>query len=210
MLKKHPLLIVLAAGFILLLSGIGTSYYWLTHIYIPEQINSNENAKKLQTWTLNDTFLPPTDSQITESQLEKFIQINQNLHGLLKKLKKEYSESQWQTILEMIKLQPEWRAQKYLSLKKYGMSPLEYEFVTDQITQYWILRFKEKYAEQLNEMGWEMLKEKMDSTIHSENYNLFFSKEEQLNNLFTLFLTEDLKNIFSDEDSLFISSDSLP
>jgi len=60
MFKKHPLLIIFAAGFILLISGIGSSYFWLTRIYLPEQINSNEEARKLMEWHLNDTYLPPT------------------------------------------------------------------------------------------------------------------------------------------------------
>jgi hypothetical protein len=201
---------IFAAGFILLLSGIGTSYYWLTRIYIPEQINSNENAKKLVEWTEEDTFNPPPDNKITENQLERFIQINKTLYTLLKKLKKDYSDSQWQTVVEMVKIQPAWKAQKYIALKKYQMSPKEYEYINDQIRQHWILRFKERSAEQLKEMGWEMFEDRIDSSNHSENYDLFSLREEQLNSIFTLFLSDDVKKLLSDADTLSTNSDSLP
>jgi hypothetical protein len=210
MFKNHPLIIIFAAGFILLLSGIGTSYYWLTRIYIPEQINSNENAKKLVEWTENDTFNPSNNNKITEIQLERFIKINKTLYALLIKLKKDYSDSQWQTIVEMVKMQPAWKAQKYLALKKYQMSPKEYEYINDQIRKHWILRFKEKSAEQLKEMGWEMFEDRLDSTNRSENYDLFSLREDQLNSIFTLFLSDEVKNLLSDVDSLSTNSDSLP
>jgi len=208
--KKHPLLIIFAAGFILLLSGIGTSYYWLTRIYLPEQINSNENAKKMSEWTLSDSYKPPVDNTVSENQLNKFLFVNESLNFLLQKLNKDYSDSQWQVVFEMIKLQPEWQANKYLALKKFGLSPVEYEFITEEITKYWIDRLKEKSAEHLKEMGWEILQNQTDSTEHSKNYELFNSKEDQLNNIFTLFLTQDVKNMFMENDSIIAESDSLP
>ena len=209
MLKKHPLIIIFAAGFILLISGIGTSYYWLTRIYLPQQINSNENAKKLVEWTEKDSFTIPVDNRVTEKQINKFLLINESLYFMLQKLNNDYSDSQWQVVFEMIKLQPEWKAQKYMALNKFKLSPKEYDFITKEITKYWIYRLKEKSAEHLNEMGWEMLQNRMDSTHHSNNYELFNSKEDQLNNIFTLFLSQDVKNMFMEVDTVIAKSDSL-
>jgi hypothetical protein len=210
MIKKHPLLIIFAAGFILLLSGIGTSYYWLTRIYLPDQINSNENAKNLVEWTEADSFAPPVDNTVSVSQINKFLLVNESLYFLLQQLNKDYSESQWYVVFEMIKLQPEWQAKKYLALKKFKLSPLEHEFITEEITKYWIDRLKEKSAEHLKEMGWEILQNRIDSTQHSKNYELFNSKEDQLNNIFTLFLSQDVKNMFMENDTTVANSDSLP
>jgi len=207
--KKHPLLIIFAAGFILFISGIGTSYYWLTRVYLPEQINSNENAKKLIEWTESDSYVHPSDNTVTENQINKFLLVNESLYLLLQQLNKDYSESQWQVVFEMIKLQPEWQANKYLALKKYGLSPLEYDLVAEEITKYWIKRLKEKSAEHLKEMGWEILQDQTDSTVHSINYDLFNSKEDQLNNIFTLFLTQDVKEMFMGSDSIIAGTDSL-
>jgi len=207
--KKHPLLIIFAAGFILLISGIGTSYYWLTRVYLPEQINSNENAKKLIEWTESDSYVIPKDNIVTENQINKFLHVNESLYFVLQQLNKDYSESQWQVVFEMIKLQPEWQANKYLALKKFDLSPLEYDFIADEITKYWINRLKEKSAEHLKDMGWEILQNQTDSTIHSNNYVLFNSKEDQLNNIFTLFLTQDVKDMFMGSDSVIVGPDSL-
>ena len=206
---RHPLLIILAAGFILLISGIGSSYYWLTRIYLPEQINSNENAKKLIEWTESDSYIPPIDNSISESQLNKFLFVNESLYLLLQQLNEDYSDSQWQVVFEMIKLQPEWKANKYFALKKFNLSPLEYDFIAEEITKYWIDRLKEKSAERLKEMGWEILQNQTDSSVHSKNYDLFNSKEDQLNNIFTLFLTQDVKDMFIENDSAIVDSDSL-
>ena len=209
-LRKHPLLIIFAAGFILLISGIGTSYYWLTRIYLPQQINSNENAKKFVEWTETDPFVPPADNTVTQNQIDKFLLVNESLNFLLQQINEDYSESQWQVVFEMIKLQPEWKAQQYMALKKFELSPLEYDFIAEEITKYWIDRLKEKSAEHLKEMGWEILQDRIDSTKHSKNYNLFNSKEDQLNNIFTLFLTQDVKNMFMEVDTVIAKSDSLP
>jgi hypothetical protein len=209
MFKKHPLLIIFIAGFILLLSGIGTSYYWLTRIYLPDQINSNEEAKKLVEWTVTDSFIPPDNNNITEKQLDNFLLVNESLYFLLHQLNNDYNDSQLQVVFEMIKLQPEWQAKKYLALKKFNLSPLEYDFIANEISKYWIERLKEKSYEHLKELGWEILRDRKDSVAQSINYELFNSKEEQLNNIFTLFLTQDVKNMFMGDDTLFAISDSL-
>jgi hypothetical protein len=210
MFKKHTLLIIFAAGIILLMSGIGTSYYWLTRIYLPDQINSNENAKKLTEWTDTDSFIPPSDNCISENQLNKFLLVNESLYFLLQQLNKDYNESQWHVVFELIKLQPEWQAKKYLALKKFDLSPLEYEFIANEITEYWIDRLREKSIEHLKELGWEILHDKIDSTNHSINYDLFNSKEDQLNNIFTLFLSQNVNNMFLESDTVSMTTDSLP
>ena len=80
---------------------------------------------------------------------------------------------------------------------------------TSGIKKYWIERLKEKSAEHLRELGWEIFQNKLDSTIHSKNYDLFNSREDQLNNIFTLFLTQDVKNMFMENDTLSTKADSL-
>lgn len=209
MFKKHPLIIIFIAGFILLLSGIGTSYYWLTRIYLPDQINSNDDAKKLAEWTAADSFTAPENNYITKKQLDNFLLVNESLYFLLHQLNNDYNDSQWQVVFEMIKLQPEWQAKKYLALKKFDLSPLEYDFIANEISKYWIERLKEKSYEHLKELGWEILRDRKDSVAQSTNYELFNSKEEQLNNVFTLFLTQDVKNMFMEDDTVFAISDSL-
>lgn len=209
MFKKHPLLIIFFAGLVLLLSGIGTSYYWLTSIYLPDQINSNDNAKKLAEWAASDSFTPPEDNYITKIQLDNFLLVNESLYFLLHQLNNDYNDSQWQVVFEMIKLQPEWQAKKYLALKKFDLSPMEYDFIANEITKYWIERLKEKSIEHLKELGWETFKVKKDSASQSINFELFNSREEQLNNIFTLFLTQDVKNMFMNDDTVLTNSDSL-
>lgn len=210
MFKRHPLIIIFLSGFILLLSGIGTSYYWLTQIYLPEQINANEEAKKLYEWTEFDSFSPPQDRVITKAQLDKFLLVNESLYFFLQQLSSNYSDSQWQVVFEMVKLRPEWQAKKYFALKKFGLSPREYDFIADEITKYWIMRLKEKSINHLNEMGWKIFENKFDTVTHSTSYELFSSEEEKLNNIFTLFLDQDVRNMFLQFNADSVNSDSLP
>ena len=44
MIRKRNLILILLAGIILLLTGFGSSYFWLTRIYLPREIDANENA----------------------------------------------------------------------------------------------------------------------------------------------------------------------
>lgn len=210
MFKRHPLLIIFFSGLIIFISGIGTSYYWLTRIYLPEQINTNENARKMYEWQLADSYSPPLNRQVSEDQLNKFLLVNASINYLIQKLKRQFDDSQWQVVFEIIKMQPAWAAQKYAALKKFGLSPLEYDFIAEEISKYWRFRLKEKSAEHLKEFGWEYLPEKLENTEKDLNYPLFNSKEDQLNNLFSIFLNQDIKDFISEYDSTIVFNDSLP
>jgi len=210
MLKKHPLLIILAAGFILLISGIGSSYYWLTRIYLPDQINSNENALKLKEWAETDQFKPPDNKKVTEEQLNKFLLVNQSLFYFLQNLKHKYNESQWQVVFEFIKMQPSWEGKKYIALKKFNLSPLEYDFISLEVSNYWKTRLKEISKDRLEKSGWDLITENLSETEHRINYDLFLANEDQLNNLFTIFLTPNLVSLFNSKDTANVIADSLP
>ena len=69
---------------------------------------------------------------------------------------------------------------------------------------------KEISVEKLEKSGWEILAEKVDKSDQTINYNLFLSKEDQLNHIFTLLLTPDVINLFVNTDSSNIVTDSLP
>ncbi len=210
MLKKHPLLIIFVSGLIIFISGIGTSYYWLTRIYLPEQINTNENARKLNDWQITDSYSLPHNRQVSPEQLNKFLLVNGSLNYLIQRLKTQFDESQWQVVIELIKMQPTWAAQKYVALQKFNLSPLEYDFIAEEISKYWRIRLKEKSAEHLKEFGWEYLPEKFENVETGVNYDLFNSNEDQLNNLFSLFLNQDIKELLNDYDSTIVFNDSLP
>lgn len=210
MLRKHPLLIIFTAGFILLISGIGTSYFWLTRIYLPDQINANTDALNFQKWYDSDLYIFPPDKKISNEQLDKFILVNESLHYFLQQLKTKFNESQWQVAFELIKMQPAWNAKKYQALNKFNLSPREYEFINEELTKYWILRLKEISIKKLHNSGWEILTDNVDKNDQTVNYDLFLSREDELNNVITLLLTPEMIDIFTSVDSLAVPNDSLP
>ena len=178
------------AGLILLISGFGSSYYWLTKIYIPEKIDSNKNAKLLNEWILADSFIPPPDGKITPNQLDLFIKVNSSLSFLLRKIRRQFEEDSWRIAFDIIQMQPEWAANKYLALKKFKLSPKEYDWIADQVLEFWIFRWKEESVAKLKEYGWELnsLSEQEENKLL--NYDLFKKNEKELNNIFSVLSTE--------------------
>ena len=106
-----------------------------------------------------------------------------------------------------VRVQP---AQKYVAFQKFDLSPLEYDFIAEELSKYWRIRLKEKSAEHLKEFGWEFLHEKFKNVETGVNYDLFKSKEDQLNSLFSLFLNQDIKDLLNGYDSTIVFNDSLP
>jgi len=135
--------------------------------------------------------------------------VNQSLYYFLQNVKHQFNESQWQVIVELIKMQPTWEAKKYSALKKFEISPREYEFITEEVSNYWRIRLKEISVEKLEKSGWELFAANFEEIDQTVNYDLFLSKDDQLNNLFTMFLTPSVMNLFGGEDSSLTADDSL-
>jgi hypothetical protein len=190
MVRKRTIIFVFLAGLILLISGFGSSYYWLTKIYLPEQIDSNKNAKLLNEWILTDTFIPPSDGKITRNQLDLFIKVNSSLSFLLRKIRRQFEEYSWRIAFDIIQMQPEWAANKYLALKKFNLSPKEYDWIADQVLEFWIFRWKEESVAKLKEYGWELnsLSEQEENEL--VNYDIFIKNEKELNKIFSVLSTE--------------------
>jgi hypothetical protein len=116
MTRKKILWIILLSAAVLLLSGLTSSYYWITRIYLPEQMDAHANSRLLLQWENEDTFVPAANGKITEEQLMLFVQINESLSADIQKLRKQFEENSWFIAFEMIKMQPEWAGKKYLAL----------------------------------------------------------------------------------------------
>lgn len=201
MIKKRTYWIIFLCGFILLVSGIGTSYYWITRIYLPEQLNADANSKLLVEWTANDMFTPPIDGKITKENLAVFLLINESLTSELQQLRKLFEESSWDIAFEVIKMQPEWAGKKYLALKKFGMTPKEYDWMVSCVINYWIYRWKEESFENLRQFGWE-LDDTTRSKVKPQNYELFNSHKEDLNRIFDILWPEKQQTEQTQADTL--------
>ena len=202
MTKKRVLWIILLSGFILLLSSIGTSYFWITQIYLPEHMDINENTRLLMQWEQEDQFLPPDDGQITKEQLSRFLRVNESLIVVVQKLRRHFEENSWSIAFDVIKVQPEWAGKKYLALKKCKLSPKEYNWITNCVTDFWIYRWKKESVERLREFGWSFEDYNLDFERPS-NYDLFSNYEKDLNLIFDI-LWPDIEAKPSD-----VHSDSL-
>lgn len=187
MARKRTILMIFLAGIILLLTGFGSSYFWLTRIYLPEQIDANEDAQKLRDWAAKDNFLPPVDGKITTQQFNLFMQTNQSLSFLFRKLRKQFEENSWRFAFDIIKMQPEWQANKYVALKKFNLSPREYDWIAEQVVNYWIYRWKENSIAKLRAYGWKLKNISNDSNKKPVNYDLLLENEDDLNELREIF-----------------------
>lgn len=184
--RKKTILIIILSGFILLLSGIGSSFYWLVHIYLPEQINTDENVNKFSEWYHKDPFVPPADQFIRREQMNAFLNVNQSLVFLLKKISRPAEHNTWRMAIDIIKIQPEWIAHKYQALIKFNISPREYEWIENEIVHFWIYRWKENSLSKLKEYSWtrQMLS---DSTeLKPVNYDILLKHEKEINGIFDI------------------------
>jgi len=186
MARKRTLFLIFSAGIILLLTGLGSSYYWLTRIYLPKQIDANENASKLMEWTKNDDFIPPADGRINEAKLILFIQMNESLSFMFKKLRRQFEEHSWRLAFDIIKMQPEWGGNKYLALKKFNLSPREYDWMVNLAIEFWIYRWKEYSIERLHELGWKLENFTPNPKKKPLNYELLLKYEDDINKIFDI------------------------
>jgi hypothetical protein len=198
--RKRRYIIIFFAGFILMLSGFGSSYYWLTRIYLPEKIDANTNAKKMKEWEGRDTFSPPTDGQMTRRQLHLFIQVNESLTYLIHRLHDQFEDHSWRFAFDLIQMQPEWAASKYLALKKHHISPKEYDWIFDQVVVFMVYRWKEDAIKKLRHMGWDFSQTELSKTDIAVNYKLFIDNEKELRRIFEIFWPEESteKELISD------------
>jgi hypothetical protein len=185
MTKKRVLWITLLSGFILLVSSIGTSYFWITKIYLPEHMNISENSRLLRQWEQEDQYLPPDNGQITREQLSRFLRMNESLIVVIQKFRRHFEENSWSIAFDVIKMQPEWAGKKYLALKKCELSPKEYNWITNCVTDFWIYRWKKESVERLREFGWSFEDYNLDFE-RPANYDLFLIYEKDLNRLFDI------------------------
>ena len=191
MIRKRNLILILLAGIILLLTGFGSSYFWLTRIYLPREIDANENARELVQWTERDTFIPPEDRKLDERRLILFIHVNESLSFIFRKFRRQFEENSWRLAFDVIKMQPEWAGNKYLALKKFNLSPREYDWIVDLVIEFWIYRWKENSITKLREYGWELENMTPDPKEKPINYDLFLDNEDELNKLIEILWPEE-------------------
>lgn len=198
--RKKVLWIILLSVAVLLISGLASSYYWITRIYIPEQLDAHANSRLLMQWEQADKFVPPADGKITATQFLLFLQINESLSSEIQKLRKQFEENSWSIAFEVIKLQPEWAGKKYLALNKFKLSPKEYDWIVESVIEFWIYKWKKESVENLRDYGWELESFPEDS-IQPANYSLFVSHEDDLNRIFDILWPENLNSdsTFSNE-----------
>jgi len=190
MTKKQNIFIILLIG-LLITAAFISSFYWLFSIYLPEQINTNEQARLFSEWYNQDSYIPPADKAITVEQLNAFLKVNEGLAILLKKLHRQTGENRWRIAIDIIKMQPEWIAYKYVSLKKSPLSPREYEWIEKEIVHFWIYRWKESSLTKLREFGWGMQMFADSVELKPVNYNLLLEHEKKLNRIFDILWPEE-------------------
>lgn len=207
-MRKHKLLIIFLSGFLLLITGIGSSYFWLVEIYLPEKIDANKNARLLEEWKLTDSFSVPPDHQISPAQLEKYLLVQSSLLYMAQRIKKQVGdESYWGLTFDLIRMHPEWLGRKYLALKKFGMTPKEYDFINLELEEFWHYRFKEISLARLREMGFTVLPDSVNARFLPCNYEMLKEKESELSRIFQVLFPKQVNNILHKHDAI---SDSLP
>ena len=187
--KKSVLWISFLCGLILLLSGLEGSYLLITRVYLPEQMQTDNQARLMQRWEKEDPYRPPQDQIITPEKLSRFLRVNDSLAVYLKELKKQFEENSWQIAFNMIKMQPRWAGIKYQALVQNDLSPKEYNWISERVIDFWIYRWKEESLEKLQSFGWEF----EDTTPAQErpvNYDILLPHEDELNQIFDILWPE--------------------
>ena len=182
---KYLLIILLSTGFALIV-GFAGSYYWIKNVYLKEKIELKVNATKLTEWYQEDKFVPPKDNKITDRQMVAFLQTNQHLSYLLERMQKQLEENSWSIAIEVIKLQPEWQAKKYIALQESNLSPMEYDWITNQVVHFWIYQWKEESLQILKEYGWSFDNLRHDEDTIIVNLELLQKYEKELIKTFNL------------------------
>ena len=188
---------------VLLLVGMGGIYLLMTRIYPPEQVDTNEDAKKMIQWEVDDTYFSPPDGLITNNQLNRFLNVNRELTSFLFKVRRQFEENSWQIAFDIIRMRPEWIGIKYRALEKCHISPKEYDWIADRVIDFWVYRWKEESIERLNEYGWEF-DEFVGDSIRPVNYELLLKHEEELNFIFDIIWPEKPLKTISPPDSVIL------
>lgn len=199
--KKYFLIILFSTIFALTLGSTG-SYYWIKNVYLKEKFEANLNAVKLKEWYQKDSFCPPTNNKISDEQIQAFINANQHLAYLLERMQKQFQESSWSIAFEVIKMQPEWQASKYVALQECHLSPMEYDWIADQVVHFWVYRWKQESLQVLKEYGWSF-----DNLDHDDynilvNYDILLKHEAELIKIFNLLWPEHNPTKMFTRDSL--------
>jgi hypothetical protein len=193
--KKYTIIILFSTIFALALGATG-SYYWIKNIYLKEKIEANRHARLLNDWYQQDTFVPPQNGQITERQLLAFVKVNKELVYLLERMQKQFEENSWTIAFEVIKMQPEWQASKYVALQQSILSPAQYDWISHQVILFWIHRWKQQSFELFREYGWSFDNIKPNENFMLINYELFLKYDQELNEIFDILWPErDAQNI---------------
>jgi len=199
--KKYFIIILLSTGFALIL-GTTISYYWIKNVYLKEKIEANQDAAMLNQWYMEDTFRPPEDNKIKPEQIQAFIHANQHLSYLLERMQKEFQENSWSIAFEVIKMQPEWQARKFVALQEVHLSPMEYDWIADQVAHFWIYRWKEESRQMLKEYGWSFENIDQNENAIQINYDLLLRYESDLNKIFNILWPErNTKKVLSADSS---------
>ena len=188
--KKKSFLIILFSTIFALILGSTGSYYWIKNVYLKEKIEDNLNAVKLNEWYQKDAFYPPANNKISDEQIQAFINANQHLAYLLERMQKQFKESSWSIAFEVIKMQPEWQASKYVALQECHLSPMEYDWIAEQVVHFWVYRWKQESLLVLKEYGWSF-----DNLEHNEhtilvNYDILLKHEAELIKIFNILWPE--------------------
>lgn len=179
-------LVVIASTLVALCTGFAISYYWITDIYLSEKIEANANALKLKHWYRNDHFHPPVDGQINQEQVVAFIKVNKDLAHMLERIRRKFEEKSWFIAIDVIQMQPEWQEKKFLALKKHNLSPLEYDWIVDQVIHFWAFQWQKQYLQDLRELGWNFDNLKWDANKYPQNYDILKSYESELNDIINI------------------------
>ena len=198
MTRTKIIWITITSVLVILIGALFISYFWITRIYLPEQYDAHDNSRLLMQWEQEDTFVIPADGKISEQQLLLFLKINEQLFVEIEKLRQKFEEKSWTIAFEVIKMQPEWAAKKYIALKKFHLSPKEYDWIGDSVIHFWIYKWKKETVENLRDYGWE-LETAQEESIKPVNYNLFVAHEHDLNRIFDILWPEKLLHSDSSE-----------
>ncbi len=186
MKNRFNLLLIFAAVSILCAVLSGSIFFLAT---IEEEAYPGDARQRLRQWEANDPFVPPVDGRISPLRFQRFLLVNNDLSGILQKVREKFEESNWRIGFELIKMHPEWAQQKYTALRRHRLSPREYDWMARLVIRFWINRWQKESLPILNDFGWQpdQIKTANDP---AENQQIFLSHETELNRIFDILWPE--------------------
>jgi hypothetical protein len=191
-IARHKVYVVTSFILLLLSSGISGTLYWLSNYYLPRLTDSNIQARYLERWHNEDSFVAPENGRVSDQRIITFIAVNQRMREPYQLLINKFHDQSWRVVLDLMEMQPEWQACKYRALIDYNMSPREYEWISDCLARYLLFRWKERF-EQYGLM-WE-------NFPRPENYDAFFAHESEIRRLPAIILPDDNPAVIATGDS---------